>query len=130
MTDLSDNFPLDNVAPSQSNYLRKEDVTEAGRILTVAGLGSAELENEGKTETKHILRFVEDCKPMVLNQTNRDLLKHFTGAKTVGELKGKRIVVYNDPTVRFGGQMRGGLRIKGAPAQPDPASKPEDDIPF
>ena len=130
MNDFTDDFPLDNVAPAASHYLQKGDVTEAGRILTVAGIGSAELDNDGKPEIKHILKFAEDCKPMVLNVTNRELLKQVTGATTVGQLKGKRITVYNDPSVMFGGRMTGGLRIKAAPEPVNQDSKPNDDIPF
>lgn len=131
MNDLSDNFPLDQVAPSESQYLRKEDLTEAGRVVTIASVKSAELENrDGKTENCHVLHFQEShTKPLVLKQTNRDLLKHYTGASTVGELKGKRITVYHDPTVRFGGKMMGGVRIKAAP-QAEAPKAPNDDIPF
>ena len=130
MNQLSDDLPLDSVAPSQSNYLKKEDVTQAGVILTIKGLTAETLQDDkGHDEVKHIVHWVEDMKPMVLNQTNRELIKHFTGANTVGELKGKKVTVYNDPSVMFGGQMRGGIRVKGAP-EPEAASKPNDEIPF
>ncbi len=77
----------------------------------------------------------EDVKPMVLNRTNAQLVGVCTGAKTAGEARGKQIVVYNDPTISFGGKIVGGLRLKklsGAPAQPGAAKKRDEieDIPW
>jgi len=74
------------------------------------------------------LHFEEDVKPMVLNRTNAQLVAVATGAKVAGEARGKRIVVFNDPTVSFGGKITGGLRIKkiaGAPKSPK-----MDDVPL
>lgn len=134
MTDLN-SMSFDNLVPSNSSYLKKEDVGEDGYILTIKGFSREMLESDGQSEEKIILHFAEDCKPMVLNRTNAQLLAIATNSKVAGEARGKKIVVYNDPTVGFGGKITGGLRIKkvaGAPKSMGAASPsdPDDKIPF
>jgi len=126
---------FDQLVPSKSKYLTKDDVGEDGLILTVKGFRMETLEADDEKEDKMILHFVEDVKPMVLNRTNAQLISIATGAKVAGEAKGKQIVVYNDPTVSFGGKITGGLRIKKITNAPKPATGKaaefeDDDIPF
>lgn len=135
---------FDQLVPSKSKYLTKDDVGSAGLILTIKGFRMETLESDDGNEDKMVLHFVEDVKPMVLNRTNAQLLAVATGAKSVGESKGRQIIVFNDPTVSFGGKVTGGLRIrqhteerpKPAPARPaqpvgiSAGREPSDDIPF
>lgn len=125
---------FDELVPTNSKYLKQTDVGEDGMVLTIKGFKQEEMESDdGSTEVKVILYFMEDMKPMVLNKTNSQLLGKATGAATAGEAKGKQIVVYSDPSVGFGGKITGGLRIKrystAAPAQPK-ASGNFDSDPF
>ena len=79
-------------------------------------------------------------KPMILNRTNASLIPVVTGARTAGEAKGKKVVVFFDPTVSFGGKAVGGLRLKRIPgpprapgtpkAPPPPAEDFNDEIPI
>ena len=126
---LTDDMSLDQAVPRQSNFLAKEDCP---LTVTIAGMASTEIEGDHGIERRTILKFQEDVKPLVLNQTNKELLKHATGATTVGGLKGKRIEVYNDPSIMFGGKMVGGIRVRAAqqPAQLAPGGENVDDIPF
>jgi len=121
---------FDQLVPSKSKYLTKDDVGEDGLILTVKGFRMETLESDEGNEDKMVLHFVEDVKPMVLNRTNAQLIAVATGAKVAGDAKGKKIVVYNDPTVSFGGKITGGLRIKKISGQPKaaPASAPRDEL--
>lgn len=126
---------FDQLVPSKSKYLTKDDVGEDGLILTVKGFRMETLESDDGNEDKMVLHFVEDVKPMVLNRTNAQLIAVATGAKIAGDAKGKKIVVYNDPTVSFGGKITGGLRIKKVTGAPKPApagtsADPDDEIPF
>jgi hypothetical protein len=57
-----------------------------------------------------------------VNRTNSQLIAVATNAKNAGEARGKQIVVYNDPTVGFGGKITGGLRIKKIAGAPKPAA--------
>jgi hypothetical protein len=137
MTDLDPNMSLDAAVPKQSDYLAKEDVGEAGQNLTIAGFASENLAKDGKPpEVKTILKFVEEVKPMVLNNTNKNRLKaSYPGLVTIGEFKGKQINVFHDPMVDFGGEIVGGIRLRPVPApeyqgHEQNLDKPLDDIPF
>lgn len=132
MADLN-NLSFEQLVPSKSKYLTKDDVGEDGMILTVKGVRMETLETDEGNEDKVVLHFIENVKPMVLNRTNAQLIAVATGAKTAGEAKGKKIVVFNDPTVSFGGKITGGLRIRKATGQPKAApanDMPDDPIPF
>lgn len=133
------NLNFDELVPSESKYLAKGDVGEDGVILTIKGFKREVLKSDDGDEEKTVMYFMEDFKPMVLNRTNAQLLPIATGAKTAGEARGKQIVVYNDPTVGFGGKITGGVRIKKIAGTPKPAraappsvadSDPDDSIPF
>lgn len=130
------------LVPTKSTYLKKDDVGEDGVILTIKGFTQETIEGDHGDEIKVVMHFVEEgYKPMVLNSTNAAVLGKITGAATAGEARGKQIVVYDDPSVSFGGKVTGGLRIKrvqGAPAPAAPraarpapvASDPFDDVPY
>lgn len=129
-TDIN-SMSFDQLVPTDSKYLKQGDVGEDGVILTIRGFKQEELKtDDGGTETKVILYFVEEgYKPMVLNRTNSELVGKATGAANAGEARGKKIVVYADPTVGFGGKITGGLRIKkisGPPVAPRQAAQTED----
>lgn len=110
-----DSLSFDQLVPSDSNYLKKEDVGEDGMILTIAGFTRATVKGDNGDEDKVVMHFVEEVKPMILNKTNSQLLAKITGASVAGDAKGKKIVVYEDPTVAFGGQLKGGIRLKRIP---------------
>jgi hypothetical protein len=120
MTDMN-MMSFDQLVPKNSKYLSKEDVGEDGLVLTIKGFRMETLKSDEGDEDKTVVHFVEDVKPMVLNRTNAQLVGVATGAKTAGDARGKQIVVYNDPTVGFGGKIMGGLRIKKVSGTPKPA---------
>ncbi|KKM22559.1 hypothetical protein LCGC14_1623980 [marine sediment metagenome] len=126
---------LDELVPSESKYLAKDDVGLTGRNLTIAKFTRAEVGDD--KEVKTILHFKEeDTKPMVLNVGNKNRIKHFLAATTAEEVAGKVINVYNDPEVEYRGKITGGTRIRGAQTpqavdQPAGGVDPlDDDIPF
>lgn len=115
---------FDQLVPTNSKYLKKEDVGEDGVILTIKGFKYETIEGDDGEEQKLIMYFEEeDYHPMVINRTNAQLISAATGAKNAGESRGKQIVVYNDPTIGFGGKVTGGIRIKKLAGAPKPAAK-------
>ena len=127
---------LDELVPSESNYLAKEDVGVAGKNLTIAKF-VRETVGQGKDANERaVLYFTEpNIKPMVLNKTNKNRIKHFLQATTAEEVIGKQVNVYNDPDIEYGGEIVGGLRIRGStvPQQTAPSAADalaDDDIPF
>lgn len=128
MVDIN-SLSFDQLVPKQSKYLSKEDVGEDGVILTIKGFKREVVGDGDEAEEKTIMYFVEpNVKPMILNRTNGQLVGVCTGAETAGEARGKQIVVYNDPTIGFGGKITGGVRIKKLAGQPK--APLNDDIPF
>lgn len=127
-----DDTPLDGVVPSKSKYLAKEDVGEEGMNVTIAGFSQEEVKGDDGTELCPVLHFEEDVKPLILNKTNKNRIKHITKAETAGQARGKKINVFNDPMVEFGGRLTGGVRIRPATVAGMSQSVPDmdDDIPY
>lgn len=119
-----------------SKYLKKEDVTPP-LIVTISGLTHENLAKDGEApEMKYILQFIENLKPMVLNLTNGKLIAIVTGSEETDEWVGKKITLWNDPTVSFGDKMTGGIRVQlpqeqaqAAPQSENPANG-MDNAPF
>jgi hypothetical protein len=118
-----------------SKFLKREDVG-AGALVTINGVHQYNVAKEGAPEElKWCVSFVEFDKPMVLNMTNGQIIAQITGVSEDIEhgWLGKRIVVYDDPTVSFGGKLVGGIRVRAPKNQvadtPAPPKK-TDDLPF
>lgn len=136
---ISDDTPLDATVPSKSKYLTKEDC-EPPILVQIFNMTTDQVEGDNnQMEERAVLHFHGDVKPMILNNTNKELLKAITGATTVGQIRNRQVILYNDPTIMFGRKMVGGIRIRaaaGAGAQPanpgviqtDPGM--HDDIPY
>lgn len=109
----------------ESKFLKKEDVGK-GALLTVTGCKQFNVAMQGADpEMKWCLLFAEVDKPLVLNSTNIQLCEHVFGSDDTDEWVGKKIVLYTDPNVPFGGKLVGGIRVraprKPVVAQPAPA---------
>lgn len=115
---------LTQLVPTKSQYLRQDDVGD-GITVTIKGFKKVEIGDDN--EERVIMLFNENVNPMVLNNTNAQLLAAATGETTVEGVKGKAIEVFVDPTVMFGGKRTGGLRIRKASGQPT-ATAANDDI--
>lgn len=120
---------------SESKYLKKEDVQPAITV-TISGLENVNLARDNEPpEMKWIVRFSEAVKPMVLNSTNAQLIAHVTGSEETDDWTGKKITLYNDPSVSFGGKLTGGIRVntqvqQAQPVPAEDASLPTEDVPF
>jgi hypothetical protein len=114
----------------QSKYLTKEDVSPAV-LLTIKGYEQVNVAMENQSpDYKWALTFKEEEKPFVLNQTNGQLISVITGSDDFDEWLGKKIVLYNDPTIIFAGKVTGGIRVRAPKGQAAPPPPPEDDLPF
>ena len=124
--------PLDSLVPTKSDYLSKDDVGEQGMNLTIAGFKMETVGQGAEADERCVMAFQEaDTKPMIVNKTNLNRIKHITGAETTGQVRGKTINVYNDPMVEFGGKLTGGIRIRPATViQPQTPENDLDDLPF
>ncbi len=121
----------------ESKFLKQSDVG-AGALFTVTDCKQYNVAMQGaEPEMKWCLEFHESDKPLVLNATNIHICEQVFGSDDTDHWIGKKIVLYTDPNVSFGGKLVGGIRVRApkvkAAAKPAPAPEPdltEDDIPF
>lgn len=133
----------------ESKFLKKEDVGgERGVLVTISDIQQANVAMPGADpEMKWTLRFMELDKPMVLNSTNIHMCAKACGSENTDDWMGKKVVLYEDPNVSFGGKLVGGIRLRApktqaAPIVPTRSVRPEtppqpgnfhqmtDDVPF
>lgn len=91
---------------ADSTQINADDLTQTPRVVTVAGV------NKGTADQPVNIDLVEfpgrayrPCKSM------RRVLVHAWGADA-SKYIGRRMAIYNDPEVRWGGQAVGGVRIR------------------
>jgi hypothetical protein len=136
----------------ESNFLKKEDC-DPPILVTIKGVHQENVAKAGAPEElKWCIEFNEAEKPMVLNSTNAQLIAKIVGSEETDNWTGKKVVLYNDPSVSFAGKVIGGIRVRApkqraaapapAPApvpiapHPAPANGPgnpgadDDDVPF
>lgn len=96
-----------------SKFLKKEHVGRAGKSFTIANVAEHNVAQEDKPkEIKWCLEFKEVETPMVLNSANLELTALALNSKNSDDWIGKQVVIYEDPTISFGGKLVGGLRVK------------------
>lgn len=118
-----------------SKFLRKEDFEE-DQVCTIRGVKLEDMPGDDGQQ-KWVLYFKENQKGMALNVTTIRVLEKAFGDDS-DQWIGKRVMVYVDPNVSFGGRVVGGLRLrtpKAKPAEQSQATPPadpdfDDDVPF
>jgi len=133
----------------QSKFLTRADVGK-GVLATIRTIHQQDVSKEGAPEElRWCITFDEYEKPMVLNSTNGQLIAQITKSEDTDAWAGQKIVLYDDPSVSFGGKLVGGIRVRAprnqpakpapapasAPARPAPVQQPEagdpdGEIPF
>lgn len=122
-----------------SKYLKQSDV-EPPKLVTIAGVAQESFDDRGTKKTKWAMSFRELDKPLLLNKTNINRTVKATGTDDVAGWTGKKIVLYFDPDVEFGGDIVGGIRIRAArnqaasePVEPPPRGRDDfedSEVPF
>jgi hypothetical protein len=126
---------------STGRYLKANQLTEEGTVHTIVSCEEEAIQSQtGADEMKWVLYLSDDLKPLILNSTNINRLIAACGTDDVDLWPGKRIVVYCDPSISYGGSVTGGCRVRAekAPKRPTkrqakaaPAEGEElSDIPF
>lgn len=111
-----------------SKFLKKEDVGN-GVLVTITGCTEVNVAADGAPEElKWCLHFAEVEKPCVLNSTNGQIIAGFIGSDNTDDWVNRKIVLYHDPSVSFGGKLIGGIRAR-APRNLQPAAKPATPAP-
>src|SRR3990167_9283820 len=118
----------------ESKYLKQSDVD--GEVeVTILKIGQINVAREDEQpEMKWAAKLEEFKKPMVLNSTNLQLLAKACDSEESDDWIGKKVTIFADPNVYFGGKLVGGLRVK-LPIKKRAATGSKfddmaDDIPF
>lgn len=98
-----------------SKFLKRADVGE-GTIVTITGIEQVNVAKEGAPEDKKwALHVAEFDKSMVLNSTNGQLIAQALKSEESDDWTGKQVVLYDDPSVSYGGKLVGGIRVRAVP---------------
>jgi hypothetical protein len=92
-----------------SKFLRKEDFDE-DRVMTIKGVKLEDMPGDDGQQ-KWVVYFREEAKGMALNVTTIRVLEKAFGDNS-DDWVGKKVMVYVDPNVSFGGRVVGGLRLR------------------
>jgi hypothetical protein len=125
-------------AMSKARYVRQVDVTDEP-ILTIKNFALEKMQSNGREEDRWVLYFKETPRGLVLNQAHLRALRESFGLND-SDCVGKRVQLYVDASVTFGGRVTGGTRLRAfkpaskkasasQSASPPPAPAPSD-LPF
>jgi hypothetical protein len=107
-----------------SKFLSRGDCAQGPILGTMLNVSQENVAKEGADdELKWCLHFSNIEKPLVLNQINMQLIAKIAGSENTDDWTGKQIVIFDDPSVSFGGKITGGLRVR-APKIKTPPSVP------
>lgn len=96
----------------ESKYLKQSDVPDPV-IWTVDRIKKVNVGRDDEDpEYRWTVKYREFPKPMVLNVTNLKRMAKALGDDTEDWIGGK-IEVYTDPDIEYGGNVTGGLRVRG-----------------
>lgn len=110
----------------KSKYWRAIDLeNQAPIVLTIADVTEEAVGGRGqRAESKFFLWFMESLKGLQLNKTRVKILEAAYGLDTEAWIN-RRVQLYFDPTVEFGGRRCGGIGIRTSSAgAPRPAAPP------
>lgn len=108
-------------------------------VISAVDVEDVKDSDTNKSEKKLVCHFMGKDKAMILNRTNCEAIEQITGTEDYASWVGTAVVLYVDPTIKFGGKTVGGLRIRSvtasAPPPPPPpaatfADDDDDPIPF
>lgn len=95
-----------------SRYLKQSDIPDPV-IVTFQSLKKVNVARDDEDpDYRWTAKFAELPKPMVLNVTNIKRAAKALGDDT-DDWVGKKIELYTDPDIEFGGNIVGGLRLRG-----------------
>lgn len=110
---------------AESKFIKKEDCDPPILVtVTQAVQHDVSMQND-PTEMKWCLEFAETTKPLVLNMTHMRQIEAITGSDNTDDWIGKKLVLFLDPNVTYGGKITGGTRVR-APKQQAQQQVPPD----
>lgn len=107
---------LDYRALFGGRYMSAPDMPTEGRTLTIAGAAVEAVEDPKTKQVRDrlLVYFNERVKPWLPCRTTAGCLAAMWGDRTSG-WAGRRVTLYQDPTVKVGAKVVGGIRVLGSP---------------
>lgn len=107
---------LDYRALFGGRYMSAPDMPTEGRTLTIAGAAVEAVEDPKTKQNRDrlLVYFHERVKPWLPCRTTAGCLAAMWGDRTSGWV-GRRVTLYQDPTVKVGAKVVGGIRVLGSP---------------
>lgn len=118
-------------ALKESKFLKRADVGE-GVLVTIRNLTQENVGKEGQDEDmKWAMHFTELDKPLILNSTNAQIIAQILKSEETDDWTGRQVVLYDDPSVSYGGKLVGGIRVRAPRGQAAraAAARPVDEEP-
>ena len=113
----------------ESKYLKQTDCDPA-IVVTIDGYDRQNVAKDSEPpDNKYILKFKE-CKPLVLNKTNGNLIEAILGSGDFDDWTGKQVELYQDKLISFGGKITGGIRVRQAGGQAPVQNQAVEDVPW
>lgn len=84
---------------------------QAEITVTIKDYAIESIRTASTTSKKGVLYFKEDIKPLIVNKSKLKPIVTKYGFETDAWI-GKQVTLYFDPTVRFGKELTGGVRVK------------------
>lgn len=100
-----------------SEYLKGDALPDGGRTWTIAAKSRDNVEDSHRLA----LTFTDGTK-WLTNVTNCKFMEAMFGTKDVAEWVGRRVTLAFDPTIKFGTETVGGIRVIGSPELTVPVS--------
>ena len=99
---------------SDSPYLCKEMLWDTPVVVTidrVEGGHKVSVPNSNKKEIRKVMFFTEAKLGLVINAGHRKFLRRLFGGRNTNEWKGRRVMLYVEPTAKYAGEEVGGIRM-------------------
>ena len=95
------------------NYLGDYSIPE-GRdlIATIDYVAQEQVTGVGGKKEVEIVAHLKNEKPFILNKTNMKTIQKIYKTPYIEDWKGRAIQIYYDPSIKFGRETVGGLRIR------------------
>ena len=108
---------------SQARYLAARDVPQPV-VVRIRSFDYEPVGSDASAPEKPVLRFVGWEKALVLNKINFEALKTLFPCTDTCEWEGEIVEIFCDQKVRFGNDVRSGIRIRPAPQEAEPIEEP------
>lgn len=95
------------------NYLGDYSLPPGGDLIAVIEyVAQEEVTGTGGKKEIEVVAHLKGQKPFILNKTNMKTIQKIYGTPYIQEWAGRAIQIYYDPTIKFGRDTVGGLRIR------------------